>query len=108
MRAEGLATLDLGNGRTAHFQAAGKRYAEVVVDAQRRQAVVVFQGTRLAVQSDVAREADVLKLFAAADGMGRLAVLVNQQNFTKTSNCWGIRNNKHGTNTNRIVLLRRI
>jgi hypothetical protein len=29
MRAEGLATLDLGGGRTAHFQASGRRYAEV-------------------------------------------------------------------------------
>ena len=34
-------------------------------------------------------------------------VLINQQNFTKTSNLWGIANNQAGTNTNRIVLLRR-
>lgn len=31
-------------------------------------------------------------------------ILVNQQEFTKTANIWGIRNNTHGTNTNRIVL----
>lgn len=31
-------------------------------------------------------------------------ILVNQQEFTKTSNIWGIRNNRAGTNTNRIVL----
>ena len=31
-------------------------------------------------------------------------ILVNQQNFTKTSNIWGISNNRHGTNSNRIVL----
>ena len=37
-----------------------------------------------------------------------LGVIVNQQNFTKTSNCWGIDNNSKGTNTNRIVLIRRI
>ncbi len=36
-----------------------------------------------------------------------LGVMVNQQEFTKTSNCWGISNNKDGTNSNRIVLLRR-
>jgi hypothetical protein len=49
-------------------------------------------------------------VWQAAEGLpfGRLAVIVNQQNFTKTSNCWGIRNNAHGTNTNRIVLLRRV
>lgn len=34
-------------------------------------------------------------------------VMINAQNFTKTANCWGIDNNKAGTNTNRIVVLRR-
>jgi hypothetical protein len=37
----------------------------------------------------------------------RLGVMVNQQEFTKTANCWGVDNNAKGTNTNRIVLLRR-
>ncbi len=31
-------------------------------------------------------------------------VLINRQQFTKTSNIWGIGNNAKGTNTNRIVL----
>ena len=31
-------------------------------------------------------------------------IVVNQQEFTKTSNIWGIRNNRSGTNTNRIVV----
>lgn len=31
-------------------------------------------------------------------------VVINSQSFTKTANIWGISNNKHGTNTNRIVL----
>ena len=31
-------------------------------------------------------------------------ILVNQQEFTKTANIWGIRNNASGTNTNRIVM----
>lgn len=35
------------------------------------------------------------------------AIVVNKQQFTKTSNIWGIINNKAGTNTNRIVLFRR-
>jgi hypothetical protein len=34
-------------------------------------------------------------------------VMVNQQEFTKTSNCWGVLNNSKGTNSNRIVVLRR-
>ena len=35
-------------------------------------------------------------------------VVINLQSFTKTSNLWGVDNNKRGTNTNRIALLRRI
>lgn len=48
-------------------------------------------------------------VWAAAEGLpfDRLAVIVNRQRFTKTANCWGVRNNSVGTNTNRIVLLRR-
>jgi len=33
-----------------------------------------------------------------------LGVMVNQQVFTKTANCWGVNNNRGGTNTNRIVM----
>lgn len=36
-----------------------------------------------------------------------VCVLVNAQVFTKTSNTWGIENNRAGTNTNRIVVMRR-
>jgi len=42
--------------------------------------------------------------FAPFEVMG---VLINQQKFTKTANCWGISNNKSGTNSNRVVLLRK-
>ncbi|UUX93791.1 site-specific DNA-methyltransferase [Methanoplanus endosymbiosus] len=34
-------------------------------------------------------------------------VLINEQNFTKTSNIWGVSNKKRGTNTNRIVVFRK-
>ena len=37
-----------------------------------------------------------------------LGVMVNAQDFTKTANCWGVDNGAKGTNTNRIVLLRRV
>ncbi|MFI5011006.1 MAG: DNA methyltransferase [Hyphomicrobiales bacterium] len=48
-------------------------------------------------------------VWEAAQGLpfDRLFVMVNQQEFTKTANCWGVRNNAKGTNTNRIVVLRR-
>ena len=35
------------------------------------------------------------------------AVLINEQNFTKTSNIWGIENKKRGTNTNRVVIFKK-
>ena len=36
-----------------------------------------------------------------------LAVMINQQDFTKTANCWGVSNNSKGTNSNRIVIFRK-
>ncbi len=36
-----------------------------------------------------------------------IGVMVNEQNFTKTANCWSVNNNRKGTNTNRIVLMQR-
>jgi DNA methylase len=36
-----------------------------------------------------------------------LLVVINAQRFTKTANCWGVRNNAKGTNTNRIVVFRK-
>lgn len=35
-------------------------------------------------------------------------VMVNQQEFTKTANCWGVSNNTVGTNSNRIVLIEKV
>jgi len=40
-------------------------------------------------------------------GFKVLAVLINEQNFTKTSNIWGVSNNRKGVNTNRIVILKK-
>ncbi len=40
-------------------------------------------------------------------GFDLLGVVINAQEFTKTSNCWGIMNNSKGTNTNRIVLCKK-
>jgi len=34
-------------------------------------------------------------------------IIVNMQDFTKTSHIWGVGNNAHGTNTNRIVVFRK-
>lgn len=42
-----------------------------------------------------------------ASGLEPLLVVINAQQFTKTANCWGIRNNSKGTNTNRIVVFKK-
>ena len=34
-------------------------------------------------------------------------IMINEQQFTKTANIWGVRNNTNGTNSNRIVLFRK-
>lgn len=40
-------------------------------------------------------------------GLRPTMIIINSQKFTKTANCWGVKNLKKGTNTNRIVLLRK-
>ena len=42
-----------------------------------------------------------------AAGLDPVLVLVHDQKFTKTANCWGVDNNFKGTNTNRIVVFRK-
>lgn len=42
-----------------------------------------------------------------AAGLSPVLVLINDQKFTKTANCWGVDNSVKGTNTNRIVLFRK-
>ncbi|MGA1847892.1 MAG: DNA methyltransferase [Thermoplasmatota archaeon] len=41
-------------------------------------------------------------------GFSCFGVVINSQTFTKTSNIWGIDNNRRGTNTNRIVLFEKV
>ena len=51
---------------------------------------------------------ETLVVPAARDaGLEPRLVLVNDQRFTKTSNCWGVDNRRKGTNTNRVVLLQK-
>lgn len=42
-----------------------------------------------------------------AAGLKPELIVINDQKFTKTANCWGVDNNFKGTNTNRIVLFRK-
>jgi hypothetical protein len=42
-----------------------------------------------------------------AAGLNPVLVLINDQEFTKTANCWGVDNMSKGTNTNRVVVFRK-
>ncbi len=73
---------------------------------------IVRPGGHVAFEVGEVRNGKVLLerlVWEAAEGLpfDRLFVMVNQQAFTKTANCWGVGNNAKGTNTNRIVILQR-
>ncbi len=73
---------------------------------------IVRPGGHVAFEVGEVRRGAVLlerQVWKAVEGLPfeRLFVLVNQQQFTKTSNCWGVDNNRKGTNSNRIVVFRR-
>jgi len=73
---------------------------------------VVRPGGHVAFEVGEVRKGKVLLerlVWDAAVGLPfeRLFVMVNQQAFTKTANCWGVTNNEAGTNSNRIVVLRK-
>lgn len=87
-------------------------WSQMVRNVLGEQARIVRPGGHVAFEVGEVRRGKVLLerlVWAAAEGLpfDRLAVLVNQQEFTKTANCWGVSNNSGGTNTNRIVMLRR-
>jgi hypothetical protein len=50
---------------------------------------------------------EVVIPIALSTGFNCDAVIINRQQFTKTANIWGINNNSEGTNSNRIVVLRK-
>ena len=78
----------------------------------RELARVVRPGGHVAFEVGEVRKGAVLLerlVWDAAEGLpfARLFVMVNRQAFTKTAHCWGVGNNAGGTNSNRIVILRR-
>lgn len=54
-------------------------------------------------KNEITLEEQVVRLGVEA-GFTCLGVLLNTQQFTKTSNIWGISNNKSGTNSNKVVV----
>jgi hypothetical protein len=57
-------------------------------------------------RGEIKLEEAVIPCGLAAD-LSPLLVLINDQEFTKTANCWGVDNMSKGTNTNRIVVFRK-
>jgi hypothetical protein len=107
-----FAGIDVGRVAIARHRGIAE-WTAMVRDALAELARVVRPGGHVAFEVGEVRGGRVLLeklVWQAAEGLPyeRLAVLVNQQSFTKTSNCWGIGNNARGTNSNRIVLLRRL
>lgn len=87
-------------------------WEEMVREVLVEQARVLQVGGHVAFEVGEVRNGKILlekAVWRAASGLPfeRLGVMINQQEFTKTANCWGVGNNAKGTNTNRIVLLRR-
>ena len=50
---------------------------------------------------------DAVITAALTAGLTPEMLMINAQHFTKTANCWGISNNRKGTNSNRIVILKK-
>jgi DNA modification methylase len=51
-------------------------------------------------------EEEVLRIFYEI-GFSDIQILINKQTFSKTSNIWGVENNAKGTNSNRILLVKK-
>jgi hypothetical protein len=82
----------------------GRCFAEFV-RILRPGGVIAFEvgevrGGKIALEQAVLRAARELPL-------NPLAVVINSQAFTKTAQCWGVDNNRKGTNSNRIVVFER-
>lgn len=106
-----FAGIDVDQVRIAHHGTEAAWQA-MVRDTLAELARIVRPGGHIAFEVGEVRNGTVLlerAVWRAAEGLelDRIAVLVNRQEFTKTANCWGVANNSQGTNTNRIVLMRR-
>ncbi len=87
-------------------------WQNMIRDTLTELARIVRPGGHVAFEVGEVRNGKVLLerlVWEAAENLpfNRSFVMVNQQKFTKTANCWGVSNNSKGTNTNRIVVLRR-
>jgi len=104
-----FAEIDVDRIAIAHHRTE-RAWQVMVRDTLKELARVVQPGGHVAFEVGEVRNGKVLLerlVWEAAEGLlfDRLFVMINQQEFTKTANCWGVGNNAKGTNTNRIVVL---
>lgn len=103
----------LDTGEVAFTQARGlEAWGEAMEGVLREQARLLKPGGHVAFEVGEVRKGRVLLEEtviprARAAGLEPLFVLVNDQEFTKTANCWGVANQVKGTNTNRVCVLRK-
>jgi hypothetical protein len=91
--------------RLDHWQAAMTRVFRELHRVLKPGASVAFEVGEVRKGSIRLEEAVIPSAVAA--GLEPVFVLINAQDFTKTANLWGVANNRIGTNTNRVVLLRK-
>lgn len=89
-----------------------EEWTEMVHSVLAEMSRILCSGGHIAFEVGEVRNKTVLLedlVLEAAKGLPleKLGVMVNQQDFTKTANCWGVDNGSKGTNTNRIVIMRR-
>lgn len=99
----GVIGRDITMSRTpeAWSEVMGEVFAELH-RVTRKEGFVAFEVGE--VRKGTVRLEEVVLPLGLRAGFKGLGILVNEQEFTKTANIWGVSNNTHGTNSNRIVL----
>lgn len=76
-----------------------------ILKVTKKGGVVAFEVGEINVRERRVNLDEVVASMASRVGFRINYVMINMQKFTKTSNIWGIYNQKKGTNTNRIVVM---
>lgn len=66
---------------------------------------VAFEVGEIKVHNSMVNLDEVVASLALSAGFDIEKIMINKQDFTKTSHIWGVKNRSMGTNTNRIVLM---
>ncbi len=99
-------------GRSITMARSVEQWSEVMLGTLRELARMLRPGGWVAFEVGEVRRGsvrldEVIAPLGVEAGLECAAIMVNEQDFTKTAHCWGVANNAGGTNTNRIVLLRK-